>query len=321
MASFVRRGRVWRAELMRNRVRMSKSFPTKAEAIAWAATVAREPVSGAAPVGTTVADLLRRYAREVSPGKKGLRWERNRLEAISRSPLGAVRLSDLRPKHLADFRDARLKDVSSGSVIREFILLSAVFNRAMKEWDWLPANPLTRVERPRPPPPRTRRIDDSEADRIYHACGYSKDQPPLTAQARVGAAFRFALANAMRAGEITGLEPNHISGKVAKVNGKTGVRLVPLTKEGMAVLEQMLPLKHKKVFGLTSSQLDVLFRKATKRAMVEDVHFHDSRAEALTRLARKYDVLTLARISGHKDIGLLHRVYYRETAADIAERL
>lgn len=321
MASFVRRGKMWRAELMRNRVRLSKSFPTKGEAIAWAATVAREPLSGVAPVGTTTADLLRRYAREVSPNKRGKRWEQNRLEAIARGTIGVIRLSDLRPQHLADWRDMRLKVVQPGSVIREFILLSAVFNRALKEWEWLAANPLQRVERPKAPAARTRRISDDEATRIFHACGYSPDSPPLTAQARAGAAFRFALANAMRAGEIVGLKPGDISGKVAKVNGKTGVRLVPLTGEGLKVLEQMLPLKHRHVFGLTSSQLDALFRKATKRAMCEDLHFHDSRAEALTRLARKVDVLTLARISGHKDIGLLHRVYYRETAEDIAERL
>lgn len=321
MASFVRRGKMWRAELMRNRVRLSKSFPTKAEAIAWAATVAREPLSGVAPSGTTLADLLRRYASEVSPNKRGRRWEQNRLEAMSRGSLGVIKLAELRPQHLADWRDARLKTVQAGSVIREFILLSAVFNRAMKEWEWLPSNPLARIERPKAPPPRTRRIDDKEIERIYHACGYSPDSPPLTHQARVGAAFRFALANAMRAGEIVGLKPSDIQGKVAKVDGKTGPRSVPLTGEALKVLELLLPLKHKTVFGLTSSQLDALFRKATKRAMCEDLHFHDSRAESLTRLARRVDVLTLARISGHKDLGLLNRVYYRETAADIAERL
>ena len=137
----------------------------------------------------------------------------------------------------------------------------------------------------------------------------------------MGAAFRFALANAMRAGEIVNLKPGDVVGSVAKVDGKTGPREVPLTAEGLAVIEQLLPQKHRHIFGLSSTQLDALFRKATKRAMVEGLHFHDSRAESLTRLARKVDVMTLARISGHKDIGLLFRVYYRESAADIAARL
>ena len=55
--------------------------------------------------------------------------------------------------------------------------------------------------------------------------------------------------------------------------------------------------------------------------MLADLHFHDTRAEALTRLSRKVDVLTLARISGHKDLRILSNVYYRESAAEIAERL
>jgi hypothetical protein len=49
--------------------------------------------------------------------------------------------------------------------------------------------------------------------------------------------------------------------------------------------------------------------------------FHDSRGEALTRLARKVDVLTLSRISGIKDLKLLQEHYYRETSEQIAARL
>ena len=64
-----------------------------------------------------------------------------------------------------------------------------------------------------------------------------------------------------------------------------------------------------------------LFRKCRDKLMIEDLHFHDARAEALTRLARRVDVLTLARISGHKDLRVLSEHYYRETAADIARRI
>ncbi len=55
--------------------------------------------------------------------------------------------------------------------------------------------------------------------------------------------------------------------------------------------------------------------------MVKNKTFHDARASALTWLARRVDVLVLARISGHRDISLLHRVYYRATAAELAKGL
>lgn len=43
--------------------------------------------------------------------------------------------------------------------------------------------------------------------------------------------------------------------------------------------------------------------------------------EALTRLARRYDVLTLSRISGIKDLKMLMERYYRERADQVAARL
>jgi hypothetical protein len=38
-------------------------------------------------------------------------------------------------------------------------------------------------------------------------------------------------------------------------------------------------------------------------------------------MARKMDILTLARISRHKNLDLLRSTYYRETAEEIAARL
>jgi len=48
--------------------------------------------------------------------------------------------------------------------------------------------------------------------------------------------------------------------------------------------------------------------------------FHDTRHEALTRIARKLDVLDLARMVGHRDARSL-MIYYNATAEEIAQRL
>lgn len=63
-------------------------------------------------------------------------------------------------------------------------------------------------------------------------------------------------------------------------------------------------------FDIKSSVLDATFRKLKKLAEREYLHFHDTRREALTRLSKKVDVMTLAKISGHKDISILQNVYY-----------
>jgi integrase len=91
---------------------------------------------------------------------------------------------------------------------------------------------------------------------------------------------------------------------------------VPLSSEAVRLIEA-LPGG---VLGLDSRELDYHWRRLRGRAGVEGLNFHDSRAAATTKLARKVDVLTLARITGHKDIKML-MVYYRETAEDVARRL
>jgi integrase len=128
----------------------------------------------------------------------------------------------------------------------------------------------------------------------------------------------------MRAGEIVGLTRDNLDldNKVAHLpmtkNGHA--RDVPLSSAAVDLIAQ-LPPDLDPVFGLTSRQLDVLFRKIKSRALVDGLTFHDSRAAALTMLSRKVDVMTLAKISGHRDLRILQNVYYRETAADIAARL
>jgi integrase len=71
---------------------------------------------------------------------------------------------------------------------------------------------------------------------------------------------------------------------------------------------------------ITPAVLDAAFRRARDRAGLSGFTFHDSRANALTRLAQVLAPLDLARMIGHRDLGSL-LVYYRPSAASIAERL
>lgn len=56
------------------------------------------------------------------------------------------------------------------------------------------------------------------------------------------------------------------------------------------------------------------------RAKIDDLTFHDSRHDAITRLAQKLSVLQLARMVGHRDIRSL-QTYYNETAESMARLL
>jgi integrase len=162
--------------------------------------------------------------------------------------------------------------------------------------------------------------------------------------ARVGFALLFAVETAMRAGEICALKWKDIQGKVAVVRAedagagkstiqnragkiiRSGRRLVPLSTESRRLLA-LLPSyqqdgdEEDSVFDLNTRQVDALFRKGRNRAVISDLHFHDSRAEALTRMSKKVDVMTLAKISGHRDLKILLNTYYRESMDGVADLL
>jgi len=74
----------------------------------------------------------------------------------------------------------------------------------------------------------------------------------------------------------------------------------------------------RKPFVVDTNEASVLFSKLCKELLIEGLTFHDTRGTALTHLSRKVGVLTLAKISRHKDLSLLSNVYYRETADQIS---
>jgi hypothetical protein len=74
-------------------------------------------------------------------------------------------------------------------------------------------------------------------------------------------------------------------------------------------------------FEVGPNEASTLFSRLCKQNLITGLEFRDSRATALTLMARKMDILTLARISRHRDLDLLRSTYYRETAEDISRRL
>lgn len=320
VASISKHKRGFRAQVARKGVRRSMVFKTKQEAKDWAARQEYLILHGdKVAAKTRLRDVLDRYAREVSPGKRGHRWEALRLANMGKDRLGDVQLGELQADDIAAWRDRRLREVAPSSVRREMNLLGAVLTQARKEWRLLTSNPMGDVRKPTEPPARTRLPTAEEIERLRHVAGDDLN----TSTARAFHAFLFSGESAMRAGEICGLTWGRIDldARVAHLpmtkNGHA--RDVPMTGEAVALLRQLPELNP--VFGLTSGHLDALWRKLRDRAAVDGLRFHDARAWALTKLSRKVDVLTLAKISGHRDLKMLLNVYYRETAREIAARL
>jgi integrase len=340
MASISKRDNVWRVQVYVKGQRDSGTFTTKAQAQAWAAqreTELRQQSSSGIVVGKTIQNAFERYEKEVSRIKRGHRWEALRLDALVDMKIeldgagskqlvrfGDIKLSDLTAKHVAALRDMRLKSVASSTVNRDMNLISHVFSVARREWHWIAESPTKDVRRPKDPAPRDRRPTDDETERLCFALGFD-ESPATTASQRVATAYLFAIETAMRAGEICKLMPAYINGRVASLPGdvtKNGMkRDVALSTRALELLKLLpAPKEGEPLFGLTAGSLDALFRKAKTKCAIEDLTFHDTRHEAITRLAKKLNVLELARMVGHRDLRML-QVYYNESAAEIAARL
>lgn len=324
--------------------RKSASFDTQLQAELWAAQLETDLLSvqkGEIPPSKTYGDLLRRYRDSVVPDKAGAKWETTRINKILRDdPVVLVPLTSFSKVHAAEWRDRRKKAVGINSLLREWTILQHACTVAVTDWNWLLDNPFRNIARPKAPPPRTRRPSQTEVDLLLAALGCDTQVCPTTSSARAGFAWLFAIECAMRAGEIVKLRWPHIAGRVAHlgqertpagyIKSKNGTaRNVPLTKEALRLLALIPRLENDdNIFQIKSGTLDTLFRRARDTCGIEDLHFHDSRREALTRLAAPksrggpgIDVLTLAKISGHRDTKILLNTYYAPDMEEVAGTL
>jgi integrase len=301
-------------------VSKGESFDTLAEARAWAVDTERRIKAGlgVSVSGRTFGELLERYAADVSPRKPSGEWEQTRILHFCRDPIARVKLDELGAPQIAAWRDRRLKEVSGGTIRRDMALLSHACRIAVREWRWMLHNPVSDVTRPKENESRDRLATSDEIERLVHVGGEDME----TVQGRAVAAFLFAIETGMRGSEICALRRADVHADYVRVmRSKNGTRRdVALSGEARRILETVMSLDADPVWVLTNAQKDAMFRRVCRRAGIVDLHFHDSRHTAITRLSQKIDVLALARMVGTKDLATL-MIYYNPSASDIARRL
>lgn len=297
----------WRCEVQKPR-RQSKTFRTKREAQAWG--IAQEASGRALGKGwRTFGQAVEAYQTSYTDRRPTAKWASNSLARLVRqfgedTPIGAID-----PPRIAQWRDERLKSVSGSTVQREANLLRHLFSVARDEWHWIEASPFRGVKLPTENRPREAVWPWQLVKRVLRA-------PREGKTAQMQRAFHIALRTGLRLSEVLNAK---LVGNIALLpKDKTtqdGPVKVPLTRHGRRLLAHSAP------FTVGANEGSVLFGKLCRQLLIEGLTFHDARATALTHLARKVDVLTLSKISRHRDLRILQQVYYRETAEQIAARL
>lgn len=315
------RGDSWRVIVQRKAAkRLTRTFQTKAAAERWGRKMERQIDEGDTPVRAkgTLGNLFQRYIKEVSDHKPTSgRWEAIRLQKLDRE-FGEVQLDKDMTKVFVEWRNKRLKTLKPSSVRRELVVVSAVFTYARKEWRMALKNPLKDITWPTDGPPRTRRISPAEETELLDKMGFDWAKPPTTLKSYLPWVFLFALETAMRLGEILTLEWGQVAEKwVTLEKTKNGdSRVVPLSQKARRIIA-IMPKVGDRVFSIRPGTFDQYWRDVRPVGL----HFHDTRATALSRLAPRFQPMELAKISGHKDLDLLMNTYYRPTPDELADRL
>jgi integrase len=269
---------------------------------------------------TTLRELILRYAHEVTPTMKSASEDTYKLKALARRPIADWSLVNLSAARIAAHRDERLKQVSNGTVIRELAYLSSVINHARREWGINVSNPVQMVRKPPSPLAKSRVLTGDEVARLLQALEPTGRQSHLTKPI-----VQFALATAMRRGELLSLKWEHIDlqGKTAFLpdtkNGES--RIVPLSSAALQVLIHLPRHNSGVVFPIKFCSLSAAFKRGLQKASLGDIRFHDLRRTAITRMAEKLpNLIELAAVSGHKSLMVLKQ-YYRPDPKKLAQKL
>lgn len=270
-------------------------------------------------------DLNNKYYEDVGQWKESkssrawIKGQYNNFE-YKFGALAQKSLYDISPKDLTHWRNKRLKEVGENTVLKEISHYSAMFTYAQKELFILNENAWMQITKPKKPKARSRRIHTSEIELIVKALNYNMGQVPVLPQHYVAWGFLFAIETAMRRGEILSIEKKDIfDGYVHLPKTKNGdPRIVPLSEEAKELLK-LITHKGRKIIPQSENAFRLMWEKRKTTVGLNNLHFHDTRHEAITRMVRvrKLPVEVLAKITGHKKIDILVNTYYNPNADDL----
>jgi integrase len=296
MATIVKQRGKWRAQIRRAGVSLSKSFPTKNDAVIWAKLTERElalrvergssegvspglePGVGDAPQaepnGMTLGGLITTYRDTVTPKKRGRAQETHSLNAFLRHPICSLELSKVKTGHFAAYRDERLRTVKPITLKRQLSIIHNAFEIARDEWDIaIPSNPLDKLRLKAMVTQRDRRLKDGELEKIIEAAGKCKNLLVLPV-------ILFAIETGMRRGEIFAMRWENLDSESSCLHipkTKNGyARDIPLTDRAWTILEGLWRRTSGPVFLIKVNCFRIAWTRI-KNTLGIDLRFHDLR--------------------------------------------
>lgn len=323
----------WRAQVRRKQSYASETFLRHEDARKWATATERRIDLGEAPLKrtkadpTTLAHLIDLHLddmREV--GKTPRRTKGFTLDAL-KAKLGKVKIKDLTRERLIQFGKDRAKEgagpvtLSADVGYLKLVLTHAAavhgINLKVEPVD-LARVALKRLGLIGKSRQRDRRPTPDEIKRLLdYFDGYRYLMIPM------GRIVRFALASAMRQEEICRILWSDVDAQqhVALVRDRKDPRekdgndqLVPLLNLAGLDALRLIRVQRKynprsdRIFPYNSRSVGAAFRRACRKLKIENLHFHDLRHEATSRLFEAgLHIEEVALVTGHRDWKMLKR--------------
>jgi integrase len=287
------------------------SFPTKRKALEWSQREETNLKQGLA--NPSVVDV--RQLRGVTLRDLVLKWKAAKrprsydaaVNSILADPLADVCVSSISKESVIEWKNRKLMSIKSSSVARYVRVPRGAWEYGQDVLSLpLSKNPFLRIGIKESKRRRHRRLSKGEYPLLISALGKVSSNTAVGEDLR--AIIDFALETGMRRGEIAGMRLSHLR----EVNGKQFLwipetktdrpRLIPLTKKALEIITSRANGAYDSaVFGVSGRWITYYFTRLCARAQVSDLHFHDLRHEALSRLNEKgLSAFDIKLISGHK---------------------
>jgi len=236
-------------------------------------------------------------------------------------------LVEITPSLINEYKIQRRNDgVKPATINRELATMKKAFNLAVKEWEWVRDNPVSKVSMEKENNKRDRWLMEGEESRLLEAC------EPWLRELVV-----FALNTGMRLSEILGLTWKGVDlfrKTLTVFKSKNGEkRTIPMNATVFEMLKDKAKVGSIKVDLVFPSQACTIidkcsvgkaFRNTAGKAKVEDFRFHDLRHTFATRLAQAgKDLYKVQSLLGHKSPSMTQRYahHYPESLRDAVEVL
>lgn len=321
MANIRRRNNKWHVSI-RNRYHspIYKTFINKQDADRYALETERQIQRGlyedlSEASQTTLADVLKRYLAETLPKFKSIVTYKYVVKKLLRYPICKLTLIKLTSANISFFINELTAEMSKSTANRYLSLIKSVLNKAIKEYGiYLPKNPAQNIKKFKEPSPRNRRLTDDEYRRLLLAASKSE----LHCLKNI---IIFCVESTARRGEALRLSYNDInffkSTALLKDTKNGEDRIIPLSPIAMSILKEQMkaPSPSGLMFPIKSvSQFMHYWKKCRQMANLNDVPFHTTRHEGISRLfERGYFITDVQRFSGHKDLKSLQGYIHIQT--------